>query len=121
MRKLNRFAIKHILRTTRNFEGKNLSGLDLAGFNFSHARLWYADLSGANLAGVNFAHADLTGANLTCTNLAGANLSAAQLDETIFDETNLTGVYLGEFVFDTDIDERNSQFNNPKPQYAQTA
>jgi Pentapeptide repeats (8 copies) len=86
----------------RNFQGFQLSGVNLGwstliGANFSNADLYGANLSGAslryanlsgntNLAFTDLSRADLTGADLRGSNLEGANLQGTILNNTIYDE-----------------------------------
>ena len=62
-----------------NFNGFDLSFLDMSGFNLSTA-----NFANANLRGTNFSHTNLKGCNMNRANLEGANMTAA----------NLQGVYL---------------------------
>jgi len=57
-----------------NFEGINLSNINLHGADLLHANLKDADLSGADLQSANLSGADLSGANL-----AGAKVMLAHL------------------------------------------
>jgi Pentapeptide repeats (8 copies) len=86
----------------RNFQGFQLSGVnlgwstlidanfsnaDLYGANLSGASLKYANLSGnTNLAFTDLSRADLTGADLRGANLEGANLQGTILNNTVYDE-----------------------------------
>ena len=54
-------------------------GLDLSGFNLSHADLQGADLRGTNLSQANLSGANLEGANLFKAVLDGADLADAFL------------------------------------------
>lgn len=88
----------------RNFEGYqlsyiNLSGADLNGINFKNASLSQSNLSGCNLCGANFEGASCCAANLSRANLTGANLSSAILLEaklrySLLKNTNLTAANL---------------------------
>ncbi|HEY3454082.1 MAG TPA: pentapeptide repeat-containing protein, partial [Bryobacteraceae bacterium] len=62
-----------------NFEGVDLSGLDLAGTDLTGARLMGANLTNTRLNGAQLTRADLSGATLSCTDLSGAN--ANQLND----------------------------------------
>jgi uncharacterized protein YjbI with pentapeptide repeats len=82
-----------------DFEGADLSHVDMSGADleqtqFKFANLSQADLTGANLLfsdlrGADLSHADLSRATLLEANLAGANLSEANLDRTTFQNTTL--------------------------------
>ena len=56
-----------------------LSGLDLRGYDLSHARLFRANLAGANLQAASLSFAKLTEADLSAANLSGADLFEAKL------------------------------------------
>ena len=79
-----------------NLQYKNLSGLDLAGFNLAGDNLQYTNLAAANLQGAN-----LSGANLQYSNLSGATLTGLSPSQvTNFDGANmqlatLTGAICG--------------------------
>lgn len=63
----------------RNFQGANLSFLDLTGVNLSHANLIGANLQNANLTHANLNYAKLVVANLSHTEMTGANLQRVKL------------------------------------------
>jgi uncharacterized protein YjbI with pentapeptide repeats len=63
----------------RNFQGANLSFLDLTGVNLSHANLIGANLQNANLTHANLNQAKLVVANLSHTEMTGANLQRVKL------------------------------------------
>jgi hypothetical protein len=82
--------VMELLKTTRNFAGKNLSGLRLAGFDLSRCNLKGADLSNADLERAdleesNLELADLSGAKMKMTDLRISGLKGAKLDRAIFD------------------------------------
>lgn len=86
--------VTHILKTTRDLSGRDLSGLNLVGVNLSKCNLKGADLRHANferadLGESNLERADLADANLKMTNfrlsgMLGANLNNAILDGAIW-------------------------------------
>lgn len=111
-------GIKFIHPEIREFEGLNLSGIDLrysdlhpfvffTEINLSGGDLRGLDLSNrnierANLSGADLSFADLYRSDLSGANLSGANLSGAKLQETILCDANLTRVDLsGSFLMDT--------------------
>jgi len=63
-----------------NFEGTNLSKLDLRHVNFKYAILRSANLSCANLSYCNFERADLSSAKLDGANLLGVKMLCANLE-----------------------------------------
>jgi uncharacterized protein YjbI with pentapeptide repeats len=65
-----------------NFEGADLSGLDLSMNNFDGAMFWHANLSGCDLSNCNLSGAEFLGANLRAANLRGANLKGAWFERT---------------------------------------
>ncbi|MHB8121283.1 MAG: pentapeptide repeat-containing protein [Desulfuromonadaceae bacterium] len=88
--KLSFKQIAEILRTTRNLDGRNLSGLNLVGLDLSDSSLKGADMRGsnlerANMMGSNLERADMTGANLKMASFYQAALTAAKLDQAILD------------------------------------
>ena len=88
--KLSFKQIAEILRTTRNLDGRNLSGLNLVGLDLSDSSLKGADMRGsnlerANLMGSNLERADMTGANLKMASFYQAALTAAKLDQAVLD------------------------------------
>lgn len=88
--KLSFRQITEILRTTRNLDGRNLSGLNLVGLNLSDCSLKGADMRGsnlerANLMGSNLERVDMTGANLKMASLYQAAMTAAKLDQAVLD------------------------------------
>lgn len=64
-----------------NFEGTNLSKLDLRHVNFKYAILRSANLSHANLSHCNFERADLSMAKLDGANLLGVKMLCANLEK----------------------------------------
>jgi uncharacterized protein YjbI with pentapeptide repeats len=93
---------KEYANGNRNFQGFQLSGVNLGwsnlvDSNFSNADLSRANLSGASLKSANLSgntnlafsdlsRADLTGADLRGANLEGANLQGTLLNNTIYDK-----------------------------------
>ena len=73
---------------------KQLSGVDGAGLNFSHASLRRADFRFASLIGADFRGAELSEADLSTARLQGANMEGAKLGAVIFTDTDLTDVHL---------------------------
>jgi hypothetical protein len=70
-----------------NFNGLDLSRMDLHDNNFVRASFRGTDLSGANLSGAKLKRADLRGADLREANLSTADLNGAQYsDETKWPE-----------------------------------
>lgn len=63
-----------------NFEGANLSKLDLRHINFKYAILRRTNLTSANLSFCNFERADLSGAKLDTANLLGVKMLCANLE-----------------------------------------
>ena len=79
-----------LLKTTRNFAGKNLSSLRLVAFDLTKCNMKGADLSNANLERAdveetNLELADLSGANLKMTDLRISGIKGAKLDRATFD------------------------------------
>lgn len=77
-----------ILKTTRDFSGKNLSGLQLVGINLGKCNMKGSDLSHANLERADLGEsdlerADLTGANLKMSNLRLSGMTGAKLENAI--------------------------------------
>ncbi|MDD2853565.1 MAG: pentapeptide repeat-containing protein [Desulfuromonadaceae bacterium] len=88
--KLTIKQVMYILKDTRNFSGKNLSGLKLIGINFGKCNLKGVDLNHANLERAdlgesNLERADLTGANMKMSNLRMSGMTAAKLDRAMLD------------------------------------
>jgi hypothetical protein len=82
--------VMEILKTTRNFSGKNLGGLRLVGLDFSKCNFKGADLSNANLERANLEEAilelaDLSGANMKMTDLRITGLRGARMERAILD------------------------------------
>lgn len=73
----------------RNFQGANLSGLDLTGVNLSYANLIGANLQNANLTQANLKQAKLVVANLSQTEMTGANLQRVKLVSANLQQTQL--------------------------------
>lgn len=88
--KLTFKQITDILRSTRNLDGRNLSGLNLVGLDLSDCSLKGADMRGsnlerANMMGSNLERADMTGANLKMASFYQSALTAAKLDQAVLD------------------------------------
>ncbi|MEI6209543.1 MAG: pentapeptide repeat-containing protein [Desulfuromonadales bacterium] len=81
--------VRRILATHRDFRGKNLSGLEMTGADFSGSDFTDVNLSNADLYQANFSGANLTRANLKGAALAYANFGLATLQETDLSATNL--------------------------------
>lgn len=84
-------GVKEVLASTRDFSGKNLNCLDLAGYdlhsvNFSGSTLRQAILARANMESANFERADLTDADMR-----QSTLHLARLAETILTNAQLDG------------------------------
>ncbi len=62
------------------------------------------DLGGINLQGANLADASFIGADLSETNLQYADLSRAKLIETQLDGTNLTGACIKDWIINTNCE-----------------
>ena len=82
--------VMELLKTTRNFAGKNLSSLRLVAFDLTKCNMKGADLSNANLERAdmeetNLELADLSGANLKMTDLRISGIKGAKLDRATFD------------------------------------
>ncbi|WP_254174070.1 pentapeptide repeat-containing protein [Planktothrix pseudagardhii] len=73
----------------RNFQGANLSALDLTGVNLSHANLIGANLQQTNLTHANLNYAKLVVANLSQANMTGANLQRVKCVGTNLQQTRL--------------------------------
>jgi len=83
----------------RDLTGADLSGMKLAGIDFSRALLESADLSGCDLSGANLdgavlAKANLRGANLTNARLSGTNLGGAVLRDAVLVNADMTDVVM---------------------------
>ena len=73
----------------RNFQGIDLSGLDLTGVNLSYANLIGANLQNANLTQANLKQAKLVVANLSQAEMTGANLQRVKLVSANLQQTRL--------------------------------
>lgn len=82
--------VLELLKSTRNFSGKNMSGLRLVGFDLTNCNFKGADLSNANLE-----RADLEEANLELADLSGANMKMTDLRVT-----GLKGTHLERAILD---------------------
>ena len=90
-----------ILKDTKDLSGRNMSGLNLVGVDFSKCNLRGADLSGANLMRADLSEsvlerADLSGANMQMTDLRiaglkGARFNGARLDGAIWEDGTICG------------------------------
>ena len=78
----------------RNFQGIDLSSLDLRNRFMGGADLTGAYFIDANLTGAILRDANLTDADLTDADLTGANLTGAILIDAYFIDANLTGAIL---------------------------
>jgi uncharacterized protein YjbI with pentapeptide repeats len=72
-----------------DLSGAKLEGMNLRGYDFSHANLWEVKLGKADLR-----RADLSFAQMSNADLSGANLSRSQLRFAILSGANLTGATL---------------------------
>lgn len=86
-----------IYRTSRNYECKNLTGLDLSEMqlqnsNFRGALLENTDFSHADLSQADFVHAYLRNANLSHANLSGVKIESADLKYANFSHAILSNV-----------------------------
>jgi uncharacterized protein YjbI with pentapeptide repeats len=77
--------VQQMIAQRESLSGRDLSGLNLEGFDFSGLDLRETILEGASLAGANLSEADLSGAIL-----AGANLNGARCVKAIFAGADLT-------------------------------
>jgi uncharacterized protein YjbI with pentapeptide repeats len=77
-----------------SFIGANLSQSNLRGVDLSRAILKQAQLDGVNLQGANLQDASFIGANLNQSNLRGVDLSRAILKQAQLDGSDLTGATL---------------------------
>jgi hypothetical protein len=82
--------VMELLKSSRNFAGKNLSGLRLIAFDLTKCNLKGADLSKADLERAdleesNLELADLSGANMKMTDLRITGLKGAKLDRATLD------------------------------------
>ena len=73
-----------------NLSYETVSGLKLAGLNFSRAKMSGMDFSKCNLVGANFTEADLFGADFSYADLTKANFTEADLRGAQFFNANLT-------------------------------
>jgi uncharacterized protein YjbI with pentapeptide repeats len=78
------------LVVTCNGQGQNFDGLDLTGVNLQDAHLQEASFIGANLNQSNLRGADLTGAYLKQTQLDGADLTGATLTGAYIEDWGIT-------------------------------
>ena len=84
-----------------NFEGADLSKLDLRHVNFKYAILRHADMAMSNLTCCNFERADLAGAKLDsatllgakmlCVNLEGASMKGCNFEDPAGTRTSMEG------------------------------
>ena len=104
---VDEFTVTSFLRTTPDYNNlidTDMSGLDLAGDDFSNKVIIDSNLSNAILVGADLSNAvligtTLMGANLTDANLTGVSLAYKDLTGTILrgadlTSTNLTGIDL---------------------------
>ena len=88
--KLTMKQVMDLLKTTRNFAGKNLSGLRLVGCDLTRCNFKGADLSNAELTRADFREsnletADLSGADMEMTDLRLTGMKGARLENTRLD------------------------------------
>ena len=125
---LDLVSVERILITTKNFDRKNLSGLDLSGkkidgvsfedafmvhCNFSNAEFKHVNLTNAvieysnmsnasfkevDFTGVNFSHVDLSGVDFSGMYLSGFSMVKANLTRCNLFQTNLSYSDLTEAV-----------------------
>jgi uncharacterized protein YjbI with pentapeptide repeats len=69
-----------------DLSGAKLDGMNLRGYDFSHANLWEAKFRKADLRKADFSFAQMSNADIS-----GANLSRCQLRFAILSGANLTG------------------------------
>ncbi|MBB5534872.1 alpha/beta hydrolase [Rhizobium giardinii] len=102
-------------KTSRFFEGidlsnANLTGADLSGLNFYNGKFSYSDLTGADMSMSNFNNAtfidaNLSGANLTRSLLIGTVFENSRLLEVSFADANVSNaIFLGS-DFDNGVQE----------------
>lgn len=82
--------VMELLKTTRDFSGRNLSGLhlvglDLSGCNFRGADLSNGDLERADLDEAVLERADLSGTNMKMTDLRLTGMKGARLERAVLD------------------------------------
>ena len=82
-----------------DFEGLDLTGINMCDVDLSGAYFGYANLSevymgSARLVGANFEYANLCGARLDEADLTGADLTGADLSEATLDDANLADATL---------------------------
>ena len=97
MSELTRKEVVFILKSGKNFQRADLSGLDLRGFDLSGANLSEANLAGAVLSGANLKGADLSGADLRLANVDDAFVARGTLAVScalVVDDVCTTGATL---------------------------
>jgi hypothetical protein len=82
--------VMELLKTTRDFSGRNLSGLHLVGLDLSGCNFRGADLSNGNLERTNLdeavlERADLSGANMKMSDLRLTGMKGARLERALLD------------------------------------
>lgn len=82
--------VMELLKTTRDFSGRNLSRLHLVGFDLGRCNFRGADLSDSNLERCDLdeavlERADLSGANMKLTDLRLTGMKGARLDRALLD------------------------------------
>jgi uncharacterized protein YjbI with pentapeptide repeats len=77
-----------------NLFGIDLSGNNLAGWNFDEQNLTFAQLQWSNVTGTIFSNANLNSAHFSGTNLTNAILNKADLSNATFPYANLTNASL---------------------------
>jgi hypothetical protein len=89
---------------TKQCNGCDLGGADLANLDLSGAQLMSANLNAAHLANTNLRGANLTKASIVEANLANTNLRQTNLSETTFVHSNLAQVAMqGATLYGTDF------------------
>ncbi|MDT4896661.1 MAG: hypothetical protein QOH25_1738 [Acidobacteriota bacterium] len=76
-------------KITPDLSGAQLNGMNLRGYDFSHANLWEVQFRQTDLR-----RADLSFAQMSNADLSSANLSRCQVRHTILSGANLTGATL---------------------------
>jgi hypothetical protein len=92
---------KEYANGNRNFQGFQLSGVNLGWSTLVDANFCNADLSGANLSGASLKFANLSGnTNLTFADLSRADLTGADLRGANLEGASLEGTLLSNIVYD---------------------
>ena len=82
-----------------DFQGEDLSGMDLSyvnlnGSDFSSTDLSYANFHSSDLSGVDFSWAKLSGVDFSLAKLSGTDFSWANFNDVDFSLANLSGADL---------------------------